>query len=67
LCIRMLVLNKNFFIGYLLSLAFSLLFFNYFLSNFGLSGAILGLAISQLILIIYWQFVLSKNNFLLWK
>jgi O-antigen/teichoic acid export membrane protein len=67
LCIRMLVLNKNFFIGYLLSLAFSLLFFNYFLSNFGLSGAILGLVISQLILIIYWQFVLSKNNFLLWK
>ncbi len=67
LAIRALLLNSNFFIGYLFSLAFSLLAFKFFLETWGLLGAIGGLITSQLILISYWQFILIKHNFRLWK
>jgi O-antigen/teichoic acid export membrane protein len=67
LAIRVLLLNSNFFIGYLFSLAFSLIAFKFLLENLGLIGVITGLITSQLILISYWQFILIKNNFQLWK
>ena len=64
--VRVLILNKNFFLGYLLSLLFSLLSFNYLLKEWHLVGAIIGLIVSQLIVLAYWQFILKKN-FVLWK
>ncbi len=67
LAIRALVLNKHFFIGYSMSLLFSLLSFQFMLSHFQLIGALLGLIGSQLILISFWQFILVKNKFILWK
>lgn len=67
LAIRALVLNHYFFLGYLLSLLFSLLSYQYLLEQFQLLGAIGGLLGSQLILLAFWQFVLRKNNFSLWK
>lgn len=67
LAIRALLLNKHFFIGYSLSLIFSLLSFRFMLHNFELMGALAGLMASQLILISFWQFILVKNKFLLWK
>ncbi len=67
LAIRALVLNKHFFQGYLLSLAFSLISFQYLLREFHLIGAIGGLIGSQIILLIFWQFILAKHNFSLWK
>lgn len=65
--IRILILNRVFFIGYLLSFIFSLLSFNYLLGHFGVNGAILGLIFSQIITLIYWQFILVKHKFILWK
>jgi len=67
MAIRALILNKNFFMGYVLSLGFSLISFNYLLEKWGLIGAIVGLVISQIIVLSYWQFILIKNRFLLWK
>jgi len=67
MAIRALVLNKHFFMGYLLSLGFGLLTFQYLLKEFHLMGAIAGLIFSQIILLVFWQFILTKNNFSLWK
>lgn len=67
LSIRALILNKNFFLGYLISLGFSLISFKYLLHNWGLIGAISGLIASQIIVLTYWQFILIQKKFILWK
>ena len=67
MAIRALILNKNFFMGYVLSLGFSLISFNYLLEKWGLVGAITGLIFSQIIVLGYWHLILIKNKFLLWK
>ena len=65
--IRVLLLNKTFFLGYLISFGVSLGSFHFLLHFFGLSGAITGLIINQIIMLLYWQNQLKKNHFLLWK
>jgi len=67
LLIRALLLNQHFFYGYLLSLGFALLFGHALLSNYGLVGALVGLAISQVLLMVYWTIVLQKRKIYLWK
>jgi O-antigen/teichoic acid export membrane protein len=67
IAIRVLVLNKIFFIGYLISFVSSLLTFHFLLKYTGLYGAVLGLIINQIIMILYWQNQLRKNQFILWK
>jgi len=67
IAIRILVLNKVFFTGYLLSFLFSLITFYFLLIEFGMNGAIVGLISAQIITLGYWQFVLKKHNFILWK
>jgi O-antigen/teichoic acid export membrane protein len=67
LSIRLLILNKVFFVGYLFSFFFSVISFNYLLETWGIVGAIIGLITSQLIVLSYWQYVLYKNQFVLWK
>ncbi len=67
LSIRMLVLNSRFFAGYVFSLLFSLLSFQYLLKEFHVIGAIIGLIASQIITLAYWQYILIKNKFVLWK
>ncbi len=64
--IRILTLNKSFFIGYCISFAFSLLTFQFLLKNFGLSGAIFGLVVNQILMILFWRSKLTKHNFKLW-
>lgn len=65
--IRIKLLNQSFFIGYLFAFVFTLISFQWLLVNFSISGAVLGLISNQLIMLLYWQFQLNKNNFLLWK
>jgi O-antigen/teichoic acid export membrane protein len=65
--IRVMLLNKSFFIGYLLSFVVSVASFHVLLHFLGLSGAIIGLMLNQIIMLIYWQTQLKKNHFLLWK
>lgn len=67
IAIRILVLNKVFFTGYLLSFVFSLITFYFLLSEFEMNGAIIGLISAQVVTLGYWQFVLKKHNFILWK
>lgn len=65
--IRALILNRNFFKGYVFSLLFSLITFNYLLKEWGLKGVIIGLIVSQCIVLSYWQSILIKEKFHLWK
>lgn len=65
--IRVLLLNKTFFLGYLISFVFSLGSFHVLLHFLGLSGAIIGLILNQIIVLVYWQNQLKKNHFLVWK
>ena len=67
IAVRVLVLNKIFFVGYLLSFAFSIVSFHFLLKYSGLYGAVSGLIINQIIMIVYWQIQLKKNQFQLWK
>lgn len=67
LSIRMLVLNKLFFVGYLLSFIFSILCFNYLLKYLQLNGVIVGLIINQLIMLLFWNYHLRRKGFYLWK
>ncbi len=67
IAVRVMVLNKIFFIGYLISFVSSLLTFHFLLKYSGLYGAVTGLIINQIIMILYWQNRLKKNQFLLWK
>lgn len=67
IALRVMILNKIFFLGYALSFMCSLLTFHFLLKSSGLYGAVLGLIINQIIMILYWQNQLRKNHFLLWK
>ncbi|MFT5261630.1 MAG: O-antigen/teichoic acid export membrane protein [Polaribacter sp.] len=67
IAIRMMELNHFFFMGYVLSFLFSLSSFHFLLKEWHLWGAIIGLISNQLILISFWQYVLFKNHFVLWK
>jgi O-antigen/teichoic acid export membrane protein len=67
IAIRMLLLNKSYFLGYLFSLLFCLVSFRFLLQAWNLNGAMAGLIISQLIVMGYWQFILVKNKLFLWK
>lgn len=67
IALRVLVLNKIFFVAYLLSFVFSIVSFHFLLKYSGLYGAVLGLIINQIIMILYWQHQLKKNKFQLWK
>jgi O-antigen/teichoic acid export membrane protein len=65
--VRVMVLNKIFFFGYLLAFISSILTFHFLLKYSGLYGAVIGLILNQIIMILYWQSQLKKNNFQLWK
>lgn len=67
LAIRMMTLNQIFFTGYLLSFGFSLLSFQFLLGHFQLLGAIAGLLLNQVIMLIFWNHSLIKRQFVLWK
>jgi O-antigen/teichoic acid export membrane protein len=67
IAVRVLVLNKIFFVGYLLSFLLSIGTFHFLLKYLGLYGAVTGLIMNQVIMILYWQYQLRKNHFQLWK
>ena len=67
IAVRILVLNRIFFFGYVLSFVSSLLTFHFLLNSFGLYGAVSGLIMNQIIMILFWQNQLNKNQFQLWK
>jgi O-antigen/teichoic acid export membrane protein len=67
IAVRVLLLNKLFFIGYLISFISSICSFHFLLQYIGLSGAVMGLITNQVLMIIFWQHQLKKQHYLLWK
>lgn len=67
LIIRILDLNKFYFVAYLLSFVCSLLTYQLLLQHFGIVGAVLGLISNQLILQSVWLYILNKKQFKIWK
>lgn len=67
LFVRITELNKSYFAAYLISFLFSLVSYHFFLSHFGVLGAVSGLIINQLILQATWLVVLHKNQFQVWR
>jgi O-antigen/teichoic acid export membrane protein len=65
--IRMLLLNRVFFAGYLLSFIFSIFCFSFLLKTWQLNGVIIGLICNQLIMLLFWNYQLEKKGFKLWK
>lgn len=60
--VRVQLLNKVFFMGYLFSFLFSLVSFHLLLQFFDLSGAVIGLILNQLLMMLYWQSQLKKTS-----
>lgn len=65
--VRILELNKIFFIAYLVAFIVGLFTFQFLLKHYELSGALAGLIINQLIMMFIWQITLTRKNFKLWK
>ncbi len=65
--IRLHEMNHLFLSGYIISFALSLSTGSYLLSNFQLTGAIIGLGLNQLVLFAIWQYSLHKKERSLWK
>ena len=65
--VRILELNKIFFVGYLAAFIIGLFTFQFLLSNYELSGALAGLILNQLIMMFIWQSTLTRKKFKLWK
>lgn len=64
--IRILEQNKAFFIGYCISFVFSVLSFHFLLKYGQLYGAVTGLAVNQIIMIVYWKIILNKKQISVW-
>lgn len=64
--IRILEQNKAFFIGYCISFVFSVLSFHFLLKYGQLYGAVTGLAVNQVIMIVYWKIILNKKQISVW-
>ena len=64
--IRVLEQNKAFFIGYCISFVFSVLSFHFLLKYGALYGAVAGLVINQILMIVYWKFLLNKKQISVW-
>ena len=67
IAVRVLILNKIFFTGYLLSFITSIITFHFLLQNFGLTGAIVGLILNQIVMMGYWYFQINKKQLIVWK
>ena len=62
--IRVLLLNKVFFTGYLVSAIFSLIAAGSFIRWWGVYGVIVGLIFNQWLMLSYWLFILKKKKLL---
>jgi O-antigen/teichoic acid export membrane protein len=67
IAIRVMNLNRDFFIAYLFPLVFSLLLSAVLISRWGIAGVIAGLIVNQLLVLIYWHLVLVRKQFHLIK
>jgi O-antigen/teichoic acid export membrane protein len=67
IALRVRLLNQNYFIGYLLASAFSMLTAKWLIREWHLTGVLTGLFLTQLIVIVYWSAILTRKKILTWK
>lgn len=67
IAIRVLLLNKQFFTAHIFSFICSLIFAFFAVERFSVLGVIGGLVCNQLVMLVYWQYILNKKNVVLWK
>lgn len=60
--IRLTKKNQFVFVGYFLSFLFSLCTFHFFLKHWSLTGAVIGLMTNQLLLMVYWKYILTVKK-----
>jgi len=67
IAIRVMLMNKDFFVAYCLSFVFSITLAGYLIREFQLYGVIIALIVNQLLMIAYWYHSLLKKQFVLWR
>jgi hypothetical protein len=67
LAMRVQLLNKHYFFGYLLTTGFSMLSAKWLVGHFALHGILAGMIAAQLLLLSYWIWVLARKNNNIWK
>jgi O-antigen/teichoic acid export membrane protein len=67
IALRTKLLNRSYFTGYLLATLFSLLTAKWMIHQWGLSGVLAGLFLTQLILMAYWLRALKTKNVIAWR
>ena len=67
IAIRALLLNRDFFIAYVISFLFSISFAQQFIKTWHVGGVIAALIVNQLLMLGYWYAVLARKKFWLWK
>lgn len=67
IAIRVMMMNRAFFMAYLFSFVFSLLVSKWLIQVGEANGIIAGLILNQIIMLVYWQVLLIRKNVILWK
>jgi O-antigen/teichoic acid export membrane protein len=65
--LRVKLLNRSYFIGYLMASVFSMLMARWLISSWQLTGVLIGLFCTQFIVLAFWISALYKKNILTWK
>jgi O-antigen/teichoic acid export membrane protein len=67
IALRVRLLNNHYFAGYVLAALFSLLTARWLIMRWDLAGVLMGLFVTQLIVLTYWFIILKRKNPTLWK
>lgn len=67
IAVRAMLLNREFFMAYLVSGLFSLLTVRLIVQQWQVAGVIAALLINQLLMLVYWHRVLKRKNIVIWK
>lgn len=67
IAVRVLLLNREFFIAHIISFMCSLVFAFFLIQHLNVYGVVIGLMCNQLCMLLYWQIVLNRKNIVIWK
>ncbi|MCX6317780.1 MAG: hypothetical protein NTW29_10840 [Bacteroidetes bacterium] len=67
IALRAMLMNRVFFTGYLLTFLFTVLAARFIVLQWQLAGVITSLIVNQLLMLGYWQYMLARKKFKLWK
>lgn len=67
IAIRVFLMNRDFFVAYCVSFLFSFLTAKFLIGQWQLTGVVVALIINQILMLGYWQIMLARKNFIIWK